>query len=155
MFHGTAHVYDLIYAAVGKDYAGESHDIHNLVQQRSPQASTLLDVACGTGGPLAHLQRHYDVVGLDLDPAMLEQARTRLAGIELIEADMRSFRLDRRFDAVTCLFSSICYMTTTGELDAAVANMAYYLNPGGVLIIDGWVLPEEWKESSARTSTPP
>jgi SAM-dependent methyltransferase len=145
MFHGTAHVYDLIYAAAGKDYARESQDIHNLIQQRSPQASTLLDVACGTGGHLAHLQRHYDVVGIDLDPAMLEQARTRLPGIQLIEADMRSFRLDRKFDAVTCLFSSIGYLTTTDELDAAVANMAHHLNPDGVLIIDGWVLPEEWK----------
>ncbi len=145
MFHGTAHVYDLIYAADGKDYARESHDIHELIQQRFPRASTLLDVACGTGGHLAYLQRHYDVVGVDADPAMLEQARTRLPGIQLVEADMRSFRLDRHFDAVTCLFSSIGYMTSTDELDVAVANMARHLNPRGVLIIDGWVLPEEWK----------
>src|SRR6266498_1159394 len=112
MFHRTAHVYDLIYAADGKDYARESQDIHELIQQRFPHASTLLDVACGTGGHLAYLQRHYDVVGVDADPAMLEQARTRLPGIQLVEADMRSFRLDRHFDAVTCLFSSIGYMTS-------------------------------------------
>lgn len=145
MFYGTAHVYDLIHAAAGKDYVSESRDIHNLIQQRSPQASILLDVACGTGRHLAHLQRYYDVAGIDLDPAMLGQARTRLPGIQLIEGDMRSFRLDRRFDAVTCLFSAIGYMTTTDELDAAVANMADHLNSGGVLIIDGWVLPEEWR----------
>ncbi len=131
MFHGTAHVYDLIYAADGKDYARESHDIHELIQQRFPHASTLLDVACGTGGHLAYLQRHYDVVGVDADPAMLEQARTRLPGIQLVEADMRSFRLDRHFDAVTCLFSSIGYMTSTAVTDAVkVARVVHATREG-------------------------
>jgi SAM-dependent methyltransferase len=145
MFHRTAHIYDLIYAAAGKDYARESRDIHELIQRRFPHARTLLDVACGTGGHLVHLQRDYDVSGIDAAPAMLDEARTRLPGVPLAEADMRSFRLDRHFDAVTCLFSSIGYMATVDELDAAVANMARHLNPGGVLIIDGWVLPDEWK----------
>lgn len=145
MRHASAHVYDLIYAAAGKDYASEAQEVHELIQRCVPQARTLLDVACGTGCHLEHLRHDYDVAGVDADPAMLEQARARLPGIRLLEADMRSFRLDRSFDAVTCLFSSVGYMTTTGELDAAVANMARHLRPSGVLIIDGWVLPEAWQ----------
>lgn len=147
MFHGTAHVYDLLYEAAGKDYAKEARDIHELIQRRFPHARTLLDVACGTGGHLVHLRRDYDVTGVDADPAMLGQARTRLPGVPLVEADMRSFRLNRSFDAVTCLFSSIGYMTTVDELDAAAANMAGHLNPGGVLIVDGWVLPDQWRDT--------
>jgi SAM-dependent methyltransferase len=151
MYGGSAHVYDLIYMAAGKDYGKESRDIHDLVQQRSPGARTFLDVACGTGGHLSHLRRYYDVVGIDIDPAMLEQARTRLPDVQLIQADMRSFDLNRTFDVVVCLFSSIGYMTSTVELDTAIANMANHLNPHGTLIIDGWVLPEEWKGTVGTT----
>jgi dTDP-3-amino-3,6-dideoxy-alpha-D-glucopyranose N,N-dimethyltransferase/dTDP-3-amino-3,4,6-trideoxy-alpha-D-glucopyranose N,N-dimethyltransferase len=146
MFRRTAHVYDLIYAATGKDYASESSELHRIVQTANPDASSLLDVACGTGGHLAHLREHFDVVGIDLDVAMLEVARARLDDVELVEADMRSFDLGRQFDAVVCLFSSIGYMTDAHELSAAIATMARHLTTNGVLVIDGWLRPDAWIE---------
>ena len=48
MFRHTAHIYDLIYEAAGKDYAAESSAIRSLIQARNPEARNLLDVACGT-----------------------------------------------------------------------------------------------------------
>lgn len=64
---------------------------------------------------------------------------------------MRILTLDRRFDAITCLFGSIGYMGSTAELNAAVAAMAAHLQPGGVLIVDGWV--QEVKEWPQQTGT--
>jgi SAM-dependent methyltransferase len=52
--------------------------------------------------------------------------------------------LGRTFDAVVCLFSSIGYLRSTEELAAAVGAMSRHLNPGGVLIVDGWVRPDAW-----------
>lgn len=144
MFHGTAHVYDLIYEAAGKDYARESADLHDLIQARVPGARSLLDVACGTGGHLRHLRRWYDVTGVDVDPAMVDQARTRLPGVTVVEGDMRTLAVDGRFDAVVCLFSSIGYMQSIDELGAAVGAMSRHLAPGGVLVVDGWVRPDDW-----------
>jgi SAM-dependent methyltransferase len=146
MFRTTAHLYDLIYEAAGKDYAAESAQLHELIQHRSPGASTLLDVACGTGGHLAHLHRWYEVMGIDIDPGMLQQARRRLPAERVAQGDMRSFRLGRHFDAVVCLFSSIGYVRSTDELRAAVVTMTDHLSPGGVLIVDGWVRPDMWRE---------
>ena len=134
MFRTTAHLYDLIYEGQGKDYAAESEEIHDLIRNRNPRAGSLLDVACGTGGHLAHLRRWYQVEGLDADQGMLAQARRRLPDIPLHDADMRSFRLGRDFDAVICLFSSIGYMSSNEDLG------------GGVLVVDGWVRPDEWRE---------
>jgi SAM-dependent methyltransferase len=148
VFRDTAHVYDVIYDAMGKDYERESADIHALVQARRPGASTLLDVACGTGGHLRHLRAHYEVTGTDVEPAMLQQAAERLPGVPLHEADMRTLALGRRFDAVMCLFSSIGYLRDRGELDTAVAAMANHLAPGGVLVVDGWVRPDAWRDQS-------
>jgi SAM-dependent methyltransferase len=145
MFRQTAHIYDLIYQTSGKDYAAESAAIRTLIQERKPGALTVLDVACGTGGHLRHLQHNYEVTGVDLDPNMLSEARVHLTDIPLIEGDMRILRLDNRFDAVICLFSSIGYMSDTEELTSAITAMADHLNPGGVLIVDGWVRPDAWR----------
>jgi SAM-dependent methyltransferase len=134
-------LYDLVFGS--KDYAGEADRIHELVQQRVPGAASLLDVACGTGRHLEHLRSWYEVEGLDLDPAMLERARSRLPDVPLHEGDMRDFALGREFDAVTCLFSAIALVRTLEGLGQAVATMASHLRPGGVLIVEPWDSPEE------------
>jgi SAM-dependent methyltransferase len=144
-FSQTAEVYDLLYEAAGKDYGAEAEVLHRLVQSLRPGAATLLDVACGTGAHLAHLRRWYDVVGADIEPSMLAVARQRCPGVELVESDMRALALGRRFDAVTCLFSSVAY---GDELDAALAALAAHLAPGGVLVLDGWIRPADWRDPS-------
>jgi SAM-dependent methyltransferase len=140
-FSQTAEVYDLLYEAAGKDYAAEAADLHDLIQSRRPGAATLLDVACGTGAHLSHLRRWYAVTGADVEPAMLAVARRRCPGVDLVAADMRTLALGRRFDAVTCLFSSVAY---GDDLGAAVAALAAHLAPGGVLVVDGWIRPADW-----------
>ena len=110
MFTKSARFYDAVYSF--KDYAAESERIHALIEERSPGASTLLDVACGTGKHLELLRAWYEVSGLDLDPELVEIAKERLGDVELHEGDMTAFSLGRRFDVVTCLFSSIGYVGT-------------------------------------------
>ena len=64
--------------------------------------------------------------------------------IEFHEGDMRTFELADRFDVVTCLFSSIGYMTEEHDLRAAIANLGRHVAPGGVLLVEGWVDPGDW-----------
>ena len=142
MFRKSAHIYDAIYSKL--DYPGQTERVHGLIQKRSPGAKTLLDVACGTGLHLSHFRRWYEVEGLDLDPGMLAIARDRLGKVPLHEADMSEFDLGRKFDVVTCLFSSIGYMQSTELLDQAVMNMAKHLKPGGVLVVEPWITPDKF-----------
>lgn len=146
MFRNTAHVYDLIYEGAGKDYAAEAATLQKLIRTRHPTARALLDVACGTGGHLVHLGQWFDVTGIDIDAAMLAEARRKAPDVPLIRADMRTFALHRRFDAIVCLFSSIGYMASTDDLYAAVSRLAAHLAPGGVLVVDGWIRPDSWIE---------
>jgi SAM-dependent methyltransferase len=148
MFRHSAHVYDLLYAAAGKDYAAEAAALHALIQERVPGATSLLDVACGTGGHLVHLRQWYDVVGVDIEAGMLDEARRRLPEVTLVEDDMRLFHLDRTFDVVTCLFSSIGYMSSEQDLDDAGSTMVSHLRPGGVFVMDGWVRPDDWMDDA-------
>lgn len=148
MYDKSARIYDLLYVGSGiKDYPAEGAELRRIIEEACPTAQTLLDVACGTGAHLVEMQRWYAVEGVDVSPAMLEVARTRLPGIPLHQADMRTLDLAKTFDAVTCLFSSIGYMTDPGELRSAIARLAAHVAPGGVLIIDGWIRPEEWRDN--------
>jgi len=140
MFARSARIYDAVYS--WKDYAGEAERVHELVQARKPGAATLLDVACGTGAHLAELRRRYRCEGLDREPELLAVARERLPDVPLHQGDMRDFDLGRRFDAVTCLFSSIGYLMTLEALEAALAAMTRHLEPGGVLVVEPWLSPE-------------
>jgi SAM-dependent methyltransferase len=147
-YEKSARIYDLLYAGIGlKDYRAEAAGLDRLIKESCPTARTLLDVACGTGAHLAELSTRYEVEGADLSPAMLAVARARLPGIPLHQADMRTLDLGRTFDAVICLFSSIGYVTDPSEMRSTVARLAAHVASGGVLILDGWVGPDEWRES--------
>lgn len=140
----SAPYYDVIYEATGKDYARESRQIHALIQQHKRSAGrALLDVACGTGGHLTYLREHYQVEGLDLSAEMLAAARARHRDLVLHQGDMTTFDLGRRFDAVVCLFSAIAYAHTIEALGRTLRNMARHLYPGGVMLVEPFIKPED------------
>jgi SAM-dependent methyltransferase len=143
VFERSAHVYDLLYSF--KDYEAEARDLIALIRERNPDASSLLDVACGTGKHLELVRPDFaDLAGVDLNEGLLGIARERLPEVPFAQADMRMFDLGRTFDAVTCLFSSVGYLRDDAELTEAVGRMAAHLAPGGVLVVDGWVRADAW-----------
>lgn len=137
--------YDPLYGALGKDPVDEARGLLGLVDGLGITPTSLLDVACGTGAHLARFAEDVDdCVGVDLSPAMLAVARDRLGDrVPLHEADMRTLDLGRSFDVVTCLFSAIGHVEDGAELDAAVAAMARHVAPGGVLLVEPWLQPDD------------
>ncbi|MEV7289264.1 class I SAM-dependent methyltransferase [Streptomyces sp. NPDC093252] len=138
-----AEIYDLVYGARGKDYAGECAEVVRQVRARRPGASSLLDLACGTGAHLGLLRERFArVEGLELSEAMLARAREAVPEVPVHHGDMRDFALGRTFDAVICMFSSIGYVGSVANLGAAVRSAARHLVPGGVLLLEPWYFPE-------------
>jgi len=146
MFSKSAKFYNALYGSMGKDYAAEAQKVHLIIQQhkKSP-GNALLEVACGTGLHASILQKDYQVEGLDLDAEMLAIARQNYPDIPFHQADMAEFDLGKQFDIVTCLFSSIGYVKTKKRLEQAIQTMTEHLLPGGVLIMEPWFTPEQWK----------
>jgi SAM-dependent methyltransferase len=144
MFVKSTRFYDAIYS--WKDYAEEARRLKALLagQPHAP-GQTLLDIACGTGSHVPYLRDDFAYEGLDLDASMLAVARERFPGIPFHHGDMLDFDLGRQFDVVTCLFSSIAYVKTAPKLEQATATMARHVRPGGVLVIEPFVAPEDWE----------
>jgi ubiquinone/menaquinone biosynthesis C-methylase UbiE len=153
MYSRSAHLYDTVYLAMGKDYAAEARTIHEMANRyKKAGGNTLLDVACGTGLHAGFLAEFYQVEGLDIAADMLAVAREKHPGIPFHRGNMRKFNLHRQFDVVTCLFSAVGYMKTFAQLEQAVSTMGRHLLPGGVLFVEPWFTPEDWHTGSVHAS---
>ena len=106
-----------------------------LVEDVTP-GTRVLDVACGTGIVARRAAaRGATVVGVDLNPGMLDVARSAEPGIEWIEADATALPpADDAFDMVICQ-QGLQFMADPA---AAVAEMRRVLAPGGRLTISLW-----------------
>jgi ubiquinone/menaquinone biosynthesis C-methylase UbiE len=151
-FYELAEYYDPL--TDWKDYRGESDRIESIARRFGrPGRTAWLDVACGTGRHLEFLRRRHPTVGLDASRQMLRIAHRRLPGIRLILGDMRSFRLSRRFDVVSCLFSAIGHLKTEDDVRTTFANFSRHLKPGGVTIVEPWILPSAFRPGTIHLRT--
>ena len=145
MFSKSAQYYDEIYGSMGKDYAAETKMAHGFIQKhKKSNGKALLDVACGTGIHAGYLDKYYKVEGLDFDSKMISIARKNYPATRFTIGNMIDFNLSRRFNVITCLFSSIGYARTVTNLRKSIKTMSKHLVPGGVLLIEPWFTPEQW-----------
>jgi len=149
MFSKTARYYDKIYSF--KDYQAETQRLIAIIRDNlRSEGNRLLDVACGTGLHIEYLKEHFVTEGLDNSQELLEIARQRNPKVLFHPADMMNFHLGHKYDVVTCLFGSIGYVKTLGNLGQAVRCMANHLVGGGILVIEPWFTPETWKPGTVH-----
>jgi SAM-dependent methyltransferase len=101
------------------------------------EGTDLLDVACGSGLAAGRAQRMgATVAGIDASDDLVRIARRRAPGADVRAGDMFALPWpDGSFDVVTS-FNGIW-----GGCDAAVAEMARVLRPGGVAAVTFWGAP--------------
>ena len=144
MYSKSAEWYDDIYS--WKDYSREAELLHALIQKHSRRPlKTLLDVACGTGQHVRYLKTHYTVEGLEYADPMLARARRQHPDVTFHQGDMTGFELGRQFDVVVCLFASIAYAKTTARLRTALESMRRHAKPGGLVIAEPFIRPDQFK----------
>lgn len=90
-------------AAQGADLVGEARLIDAIVGR----GSTILDAGCGPGRHCGYLHRAgHRVVGVDLDPALIAEARRAEPGPDYVVDDLAGFELPsdgpQTFDAILC-----------------------------------------------------
>ncbi|MDB5447269.1 MAG: hypothetical protein JWQ97_2586 [Phenylobacterium sp.] len=105
----------------------------------APGAS-VLELGAGAGRiAFALAERGYRVTGVDLSPAMLDQARARLAAappevaarLELRRGDMTALDLKRTFDLVLCPYFTLAHVPAGAAWRNTFQGMARHLAAGG------------------------
>ena len=114
--------------------------IDTLIAKHVRERAHVLDIACGMGTlALALARRGHTVHGIDHSEAMVERARAcavDVPGVSFSAGDMRGPLPERRFDAVTCTFDSINYLTSPEDVLSMMRAVGSVLSPGGLFVFD-------------------
>ncbi|QDQ98421.1 methyltransferase domain-containing protein [Tomitella fengzijianii] len=123
-------------AAQGADLAGEARMIDAMV----PRGARVLDAGCGPGrlGGELHARGHQ-VVGVDVDPALVAAAEQDHPGPTWLVGDLSELDLPARgvtggFDAAVMAGNVICFVAPGSETDV-LAAVGGHLKPEGVLVV--------------------
>jgi SAM-dependent methyltransferase len=117
-------------AARGQDVHGEAAFVRGLL----PPPARVLDAGCGTGRIAVRLHElGYDVVGVDVDAAMLAVARAEAPHLDWRPADLATMDLGETFDLVLVAGNTIPLLEA-GTLAPACARFAAHLAPGGRVV---------------------
>ena len=138
-YEAIADLYDHV-----AEYAARQ-DVQFFVEMARETGGPVLEVGCGTGRVLIPTAREgFEIVGLDVSPAMLGQCRHNLANepapvrerVELVEADMRDFDLGRQFALITTPFRGFQHLFTVEDQLACLASLRRHLADDGRLVLD-------------------
>ena len=147
VYDGVARAYDLV-------GAGRFHRRAAAALCLSP-GDTAVYLCCGTGANLVHLAEAVGetgrVVGVDLSPGMLAQARQRVErhgwrNVDLVEADVREVAFPSPVHGVVATYG----LEMVPEHGAVIRRAVDALAPGGRVAVGGLRRPEGWPEWLVR-----
>ena len=148
IFDDYAQYYDLLYQ--DKNYQVEADYVAGLIWRFNSKAQSILELGSGTGIHANLLaEKGFTVHGVERSPEMLARSITLSKNrtnwgqdrLTFSQGDIRSIRLNRKFDVTVSLFHVISYQTTNDDVLAAFQTAREHLNSGGFFIFDVWYGP--------------
>ena len=126
-----------------EEYAEETEDFLTRLGRRGVgDGATLLELGSGGGSFASHLKHRFRLTLTDISPAMLAVNRAVNPECEHLVGDMRTLRLDRRFDIVL-IHDAIVYATTPEAVRETLRTAAVHCRAGGLVA----VLPDHVRET--------
>jgi SAM-dependent methyltransferase len=124
--------------------AALADDVSFFTARARASGGPVLDLGTGTGRVAIPLARAgFTVVGLDLSPHMLAQARQKLERepaevrdrVRLVQGDMAAFDLGERFGLAVIPFRGFQIITTPQAQRNCLTSVHTHLRPGGILVL--------------------
>jgi demethylmenaquinone methyltransferase/2-methoxy-6-polyprenyl-1,4-benzoquinol methylase len=113
------------------------------------EGDTVVEIGCGTGLNFALLQREIGrsgrLIGVDMTPEMLAQARRRVqqhgwANVDLVQSRAAHYEPPPHVNGIISTFA----LTLEPEYDAVIQRGARALKPGGRFVVLDFKVPERW-----------
>jgi SAM-dependent methyltransferase len=124
----------------------ERPDVTFFVEMAQLSGGPVLELGCGTGRVLIPTAKAgIEIVGVDASQMMLSVCRKKLLSASpdvrsrvtgLVEADMRNFELNRKFNLVTIPFRPFQHLLTVEDQMSCLRNIRRHLADSGKLVLD-------------------
>lgn len=126
------------------DYRAYDDDLGLILEMAEEAGGPVVELGCGTGRVLLPLaDAGVAVTGVDVSPALLAVARSKLAAagmtgkVKLVEADLRAPGLpERAFALAICTSNTLMHLTDAADQEAALRAAFRMLRVGGRLMLD-------------------
>jgi SAM-dependent methyltransferase len=116
-----------------EEYAEEAAYLAGVLGSGARSVREVLDLGSGGGHVAAHLKECFALTLVDLSEEMLAVSRRLNPGCAHLQGDMRTVRLDRRFDAVL-VHDAVDYVTCQADLRQVIDTAYAHCRPGGVAV---------------------
>jgi hypothetical protein len=144
-FKNYSFYYDLLYQ--DKDYQAESTYISELLRGINSDTHEILEFGSGTGRHGRILgDQGFQVTGIELSAEMVAEAEIT-ANFKLIQGDVRTVNLDKKYDAVVSLFHVMSYQISNESVELVFKNASTHLNIDGVFMFDFWYTPAVYSQT--------
>lgn len=116
-----------------EDYAEEAGFVAEVLRSASIPVREVLELGSGGGHNALYLKADFDLTLVDLSDDMLAVSARLNPECAHWQGDMRTVRLDQRFDAVF-VHDAVDYMVTADDLRRTVETAFVHCRPGGVAV---------------------
>jgi len=135
-----ANIYDTLMQDV--NYHDWADYIDQVIQEHAPDATDIIELACGTGTISLLLDELdvYNILSTDASPTMIEKAKKKAeqrdSNVTFQTMDFLNIDIKRKFDVVFMVFDSLNYLHKQEEVLELHNQVSELIRPGGYFIYD-------------------
>jgi len=128
----------------------EAAVIKKLVKKyKKSKGKDLLIVASGLGLHDKFLKKDFDIIGVDKNDGMLKISRKINPDIKYKKADMKTFKIKKKFDVVMCM-DALTHLLSYKVLEVALKNFSRHLKKDGVLLFSFDPVKKSFEEMHSK-----
>ena len=129
-------IYNKIYKK--KNYLKEAEYVCAILKKNKILKGDILELGSGTGNHAKYLlKKKYNITGVEKSSSMITFAK-KIPKFKCVLGDVKTVRLNKKFNAVISLFHVVNYMLSSLDLNNFFKTANIHLNNNGLLIFDTW-----------------
>ena len=119
---------------------GDRSDVVEIIQKQvikyTPQATSMLELGCGTGSILSSFGNMHQLAGIDLSSNMLQIAQQKLPQSIFKQGTIAGFELGQSFDVIVCVFDTLNHLMLLSDWQKTFISAKKHLKDRGIFIFD-------------------
>jgi len=120
-----------------KNYAKEkSRMVLSYIKKYNKDADKILELGAGLGYNLYYFPDKYNLWGIDHEKAYVKIARKIVPEGRILQADIKDFKINEKFDVIFCISDTLNYMPDFNSLKDSFENIRQHINDKGIFIFD-------------------